>query len=220
MNPIIAVILDQQKTITSINLADTYCLYQKEGVTWKEVQVISHPASSQDSIVMAREYIRELCNLLGDCRILVGTEILGLPFHILDSKGFFLCEANEINDALLNSIWTDYEESHNDIKTEDRKSSDKEIKFITPTSPVPTDENGNYYIDLDLTLKSHPTLSSKKVLLPFLDKTLFDTLIVDTNHVMPWLDGMLPSCLSYRTESIDDGRKRIAIYMTGGTIWN
>lgn len=211
MNSIIGVILDKEKTMTSINNADSFCLYEKEADAWVIAHEFVLPATSMTSIVQTREYTKNLCNLLGDCKILVGTEILGLPFHLLDAKGFLLCEAKQLNDELLDAITNDYLNQQMEAGTSNEEIPVKDIPVTTPTAPVPTDLSGNYYLDLDLALKSHPSLTSKKILLPFFEKTLFDTLTIDCNHIMPWLDTMLPSCLSYRSDSSEDGRKRIEI---------
>ncbi|HEX3076268.1 MAG TPA: Fe-only nitrogenase accessory AnfO family protein, partial [Lachnospiraceae bacterium] len=110
------------------------------------------------------------------------------------------------------TILVDYMKGHKEADDKNCNTSASDIQIITPSSPVLTDSYGKYYLDLDLTLKSHPALTSKKILLPFFEKTLFDSLIIDCSHVMPWLDTMLPSCLSYRYDTIEEGRKRIEIF--------
>jgi Iron only nitrogenase protein AnfO (AnfO_nitrog). len=113
------------------------------------------------------------------CQYLVGREIVGIPYHTLCRAGLEIFEADEINEALFDAIFEDFIEEKNVIEEE---------ADIVPPRPIPTDDEGNYYLDFIWAAKCNPDLSSKKMLLPFFENDLFYSLVIRCDHLMPWLE--------------------------------
>ncbi len=113
------------------------------------------------------------------CQYLVGSEIVGIPYHTLCRTGLEVFEADEISKALFDAIFEDFIAEQNVMEEE---------TDIIPPRPIPTDDEGNYYLDFRKAIKYHPDLSSKKMLLPFFENDLFYSLVIQCDHLMPWLE--------------------------------
>ncbi|WP_310603351.1 Fe-only nitrogenase accessory AnfO family protein [Anaerosporobacter sp.] len=175
------VLTDGSNGITDFFHAIKLTMYEKKEI-WDKVGDVS--ISSCDS--MTRQQVEHLAEEISksirehDSEVLIGTAIIGLPYHFLNRNGIILCESNEISQRLFEEI---YEDFYNNIATEENE----EIEQISPY-PVCIAEDGFYFFDFDKAMKAHPNLSSKKMLIPFLDGELYTSLLIRCSHIMPWLD--------------------------------
>lgn len=136
---------------------------------------------NRESVAKLRLEVEELGNAIieKNCSILVGKEILGVPYHTLCKMGLEVFEADEISTELLKEIYEDFLMEKVEII--------EEMESVLP-KPIPVDDEGNYFLDFVKASKCHPELSSKKMLLPFLNNDLFYSIIILAEHVMPWLE--------------------------------
>lgn len=179
MNGKIGIIKDREGRITDLYGMDHIDIYeQKEG--WETVMTLEGMQADTAALGAIRIFLEEMIKRLGDCRILVGTAITGMPYHILDRNGFILCEAEESSQTLLEEVYKDY-----CMPKEQEK--EPEIEYV-PVYPQPADNDGNFFFDFIAVQKSRPEVTSKKALLPFLSHELFQTLTILCSHVMPWLE--------------------------------
>jgi len=112
-----------------------------------------------------------------NCNILIGTSITGVPYYILDKNEIILCEAQENNEIVLNAIYEDFCVQKEKVI----------LKESTKSELYAIEEEGTYYFDFLQIFQNNPELTTKKVLLPFFEKTIFHTLILKTSHMIPWL---------------------------------
>jgi hypothetical protein len=174
----IGVILGEKGVISNLFQMTQIDIYQLED-DWKVIR--THVLHLQTSTTLAlRQSLKELVNQLANCKILVGTTIVGIPYHFLNKEGFVLCEAKLLNRKLLDQIFVDY-------CVEKVAVPDKIVEKV-PIYPQPVDNDGNFYLDFIKVQRYHSGISSKKALLPFLSHELFQTLTISCSHVMPWLE--------------------------------
>ncbi|MDR3363505.1 MAG: hypothetical protein LBS91_00920 [Clostridiales Family XIII bacterium] len=120
--------------------------------------------------------LRALIAGMPDCRIVVGREIAGIPYHVFCRQGFEVFEADVLTDALLADILQDVAAA--------AAAPPEEEDY--PTKPLPTSACGIYTLDLVKMQAAHPEVSSKMALKDFL-KGDFKELRLTCSHVPPWL---------------------------------
>lgn len=181
----IAVLFDRQENLTDIFHMEKVIIYEKEE-TWKQVNKITDGIYCNTSEEDIRTFLKSFIKKLEDCKIIVGSLIIGLPFYILDKNQFIICEAETFSEQLLEQItadlFLDLEE-----ETEEKKAFEAEKRKVS-TVPVPIDEEGNYYLDYVVIQKYYPEITSKKALLPFFSQQLFQSITIKCSHIMPWLE--------------------------------
>jgi hypothetical protein len=112
-----------------------------------------------------------------------------------------ICEAEELSEQLFEDITFDYD----NIQIE--KNYIKQAPLYYPTEPIETREKGIYELDMKKLQESHPEISSKMAIIPFLNNVKFYSLTIYCNHVMPWFDFELPrhGCQFHVTKLGDQG---------------
>ena len=174
----VAVLRDDAGELSGFSTAVAVDVYRKQRQReWKRVRAIPFSAGSRPPAM--RKAAQALSAELEDTRILLGTSLSGLAYTTLDQLGFLLCETErfcpERLDALLEALKTPPAENP------------------APDRPQESDTPGLYRLDLTLALKTHPDLSSKLILRPFLRETPFSLLELSCGHVPPWLPPELES---------------------------
>lgn len=181
MNKKIAVLQNAKEELSDVFQATQVTIYSK-GMCWQKDALIE----LEPIKVTEREAIKErsvkLKELLIECKVIVGTLIIGVPYYVLSIAGYDLCEAEGFSEELLEELYADY-----CMEQEEEPEEEKPVA----TGPYALDELGNYALDLMALQRAHPEISSKKALLPFLNKCCFSSLIINCDHVMPWLENYL-----------------------------
>lgn len=212
MNQQIAVLMNKNYEITSMDHIFYVCIYEKSD-TWKAVKEY-HLLPPIPETAEIKGMISQLVNQLGECKIVVGKTITGMIYHILDKNGFTMCESENLSDTVLDEIVEDFfktadEEKEQKINNMQRKQEvehrNQQIQQMKK-SPIPVDDLGNYFLDMIELQKVYPEISTKKALLPFLCNELFLSLKIHCNHVMPWLDGFIADKnLEYTVTKVEQG---------------
>lgn len=156
-------------------------IYEKQS-NWSVADCIWVKRDTDTSLTAkVRQKAEEMANDIQsrNCNSVVGREIIGIPYHTWIRAGLEVFEADEISDNLFEEIYHDF------FINKDGKTEEEEI--VLPR-PVPSDDEGNYFLDFIKAEKCHPELSSKKMLLPFLMNDLFFSLRIRCEHLMPWLE--------------------------------
>ncbi|SFR58236.1 Fe-only nitrogenase accessory AnfO family protein [Anaeromicropila populeti] len=187
MNGKIAVLFNQENKMTDFSHIAKIKVFEKEQ-EWEIKKEFQAGSDLQEGIMVSTSAIREQCKKiveeLGDCSILIGTMITGLPFQVLDKQGFILLEAETFTTELLDQVYEDCCVEKDNIVVQE------ELPDV-PTAPYPLDHQGNFFLDFALLQKVHPEVTSKKALLPFLSNELFQSITIICTHVMPWLDSFI-----------------------------
>ncbi len=198
----IAVIVNDEQELSPFEKGSFINIYNKNNTQWQLFKEVRYYINTNMSLSDLRENIKSLIMELEDCKIIVGKVISGLAYNIFDRNGFAIFEAKDITSSVLDDIYNEV----SSLKAEAANS-----KQIT-LSPVQTEENGVFYINLIELQAKHPEISSKKALKPFLETTPFYRLEVICSHVPPWFDNILPELnLSYLTEENGDNKYKVSI---------
>lgn len=174
------VLTDNEDKITDFFHVHKLVIYEKI-LQWESIGAIQIMNAQN----MTRSQIEKLAELISrtikdqDSELLIGTAIVGIPYQILNKNGIIMCEADEVSQRLFDEIYDDF---YNNIALDDEEKQD-----ILPY-PVCIAEDGFYYFDFDKAMKVYPSLSSKKMLVPFLEQELYTCLTIKCSHIMPWLE--------------------------------
>lgn len=198
----IGVLMDDKKKITDL-FHMTYISIFELKKDWEVVKTLDSIQVDTSSAAMLRTSIEVIVKQLDACKILIGTSIIGMPYHVFERNGFVLCEADELDKKLLDQVYEDY--------CREKDVQDEELLEPIPTSPQPVDNDGNFFFDFIKSQKYHPEVSSKKALLPFLSHELFQTLTIVCSHIMPWLGEFIKSRGQKMNSKREDGRYTIII---------
>ncbi|SHM39921.1 Iron only nitrogenase protein AnfO (AnfO_nitrog) [Anaerosporobacter mobilis DSM 15930] len=174
------VLADSDNQITDFFHVHKLIIYEKIQV-WEPVGVIEIKNTqnmTRPEIVNLSEKIAAIIKTQ-DSELLIGTAIVGLPYQILNKNGIIMCESDEISQQLFDEIYDDF---YNNLAFDEEEQVDD-----IPPYPVCIAEDGFFYFDFDKAMKIHRDLSSKKMLIPFLEQELYTCLTIKCSHVMPWL---------------------------------
>lgn len=183
----IIVLLDENEKISDFFHLNKIKIYKKKDDYFKVIKEIDEILPVTSDMKSFREFLEVLTKEFGESKIIVGSQITGIPFHYFVKLGYEVIEAEELNNQLLEQIQEDYIEQQTSQESNTEQEAEKLEKANTPIAPIPMDENGNYFLDFIRIQKYRPEISSKKAILPFLT-TNFQTLTIYCSHVMPWLE--------------------------------
>ena len=184
----IVVLFDANNDLTDFYNLSCIRIYEKKDGEFKVVNEISNILVDTSNIKESREFLTKLSKEFGVSKIIVGSQITGIPYHFLAKEGFEIFEAKKFSDELLEQIHEDYiAHPKSELDSEENELEKEEIAK-TPIAPVAINEEGDYFLDFARVQKYRPEITSKKALLPFLSNELFQSLIIVCNHIMPWLE--------------------------------
>ncbi len=203
MSEKIAVIMNRDNELTSFDEGSVLLIFNREPESWKVISEIPYSLDITSRIPEIRDSIRTVILQLEDCKIIIGKTVTGLSYNIFERMGFEIFEADAFSEALLTEISSELDAEADDSKT----------AFPTAaTSPVPTSEEGVYFLDLIKLQESHPEISSKKALQSFIEVNPFFRLDVVCSHIPPWFDILLPKKkLTYSVDELEKNKLMVSI---------
>lgn len=186
-------------------------IYQFEGDAWNVTSNFQWQIGELSGMIHVRTGIQDLIERLGDCRVIIGRKITGMPYYIFDRKGFHIFEADSpVSSELLDAIQREL----NHAATE-RKEQDSDVQKIHKT-PYSLNNDGIYYLNLIELQQAFPDISSKKALRQFLLETSFSELHLVCSHIPPWLNDIaLARGMQIVHSDQDDNACRINIIIKG-----
>jgi|GEM_PF-923569 Iron only nitrogenase protein AnfO (AnfO_nitrog). len=133
--------------------------------------------------------------MLDGCKIIVGAELSGIPFHVFDRCGFLIYQLTEIDGFVMDAVAFEagliFEKSACESKSTDTVPASAQVLPICDF-PAETVTPGVYYFNLITAQKRDPSMTSKKALARFLKEIAFEELVLVCAHIPPWLEnGML-----------------------------
>lgn len=191
----IAVYLQEDGTLISFDEASRICVHARNG-KWhiqNEIRIEKMRNLNTDSV---RDSITDLIRQMGGCRVIVGSNLSGLPYNLFDRAGFAIFDMREYSEAALDAVMEDLQEWN-----EERRRMNADSVALSPRE---TSEPGIYTFDLVKLQDKFPDMSSKKALQVFLQETPFLELRLICSHVPPWIDPK-----DYRIESTHTSNGKI-----------
>ncbi len=176
----IAIYMKDDEFLNSFFESNRVLIFSRKDGVWIQTESVDYCITAQMPIGEIRRRARTLTELLGDCRVIAGLEMLGIPFSVFDMAGYHIFTVTEINSTIFEEILAD-------IENGDAQNRMRE-EIIKNAKPVETDVPGMYFLDLILLQTECPEISSKKALRDFLESTPFLELKLICKHLPPWLE--------------------------------
>jgi len=170
----IAVITNNEGEISSFTEGKCINVFEKD-LNWRVANEISLKNDEHKGIKELRGYYNKIASELNDCKIIIVTKAIGIPYSVFYGEDFSVWELE--GNPLV----------HLDNVIEMEKSHEEELKRLNEEENVQEIREGHYVVDLGKLEITKPELSSKKIIIPFMEKTKFQILEVHCCHVPPWL---------------------------------
>lgn len=170
----IGVFLDEKNEISSFTEAKSINIFDKEENSWKiKKEILIERRSNGRVIKEIRKEYSNLVNQMDDCKIIIVTKAIGIPYSIFYSEDFSVWElqGNPLN-------FLDYvieKEKQEDERKENKEEIAKKLG------------EGYYFIDLMELELLNPEMSSKKAIIPYLKEEDVKKIEIHCCHVPPWL---------------------------------
>lgn len=148
--------------------------------SWEVTEEFAFSLVKSSSILELRSMILNMIQRIGDCRIFVAREVVGQLYSVLEANRFSIYKVEGKPEQFLDSILTLEDEMNN-------SSIVKKAQTLA-CYPEKTAVKGTYFINLKDALNADPSLTSKKILLPFLSNRDFEVLEVICDHIPKWFD--------------------------------
>lgn len=189
----IAVYVNEEGNTASISEEGIIRIYQKSEEGWNSVSEATFCLGVVKGISEARRIMIEMVQKLEGCNVFVAKEVVGQLYYVLEANGFESFEAEGKPELFLEAIWEEVQST----KSENVKASETE----TVSYFEKTDKEGFYFLNLKKALNLDCSISSKKLLLPFLRKKDFSGLDVICDHLPRWFETEL-STMGLKSEVI------------------
>nr|WP_312290389.1 Fe-only nitrogenase accessory AnfO family protein [Clostridium chromiireducens] len=170
----IGVFLDEKETISSFDGARYVKIFTKDKYLWKTKKVILiNRTSGEKGINGIRQEYKNVLSEMEDCKIIVVSKAFGIPYSVFYMEDFSIWE--------LEGNPFDYLDEIIERELEQEELDKKEIEIAREIS------EGYYFIDLQELELTNPEISSKKAIIPYLEKEDVKKIEVHCCHVPPWL---------------------------------
>lgn len=178
MNRDIAAFLSSNGEFGSLFEPGALVIYHKVKNKWIVIRRMPFTFEQSRGLPGLRRHINTALDFMGECRYFAALSVSGLPYFELEKAGVTVWEALGKPEDILDFILAEVEASNH----EERTSNSPENFAPIEVSP------GHYRISLQEIQEQNVSLTSKQVLMPFLDRQRFDTLEVVCSHMPPWLE--------------------------------
>jgi len=170
----IAVFLDEKNEISSFTEARCVNIFTKGEDSWKVKKeiLLEHTNSGKGIKEVRAEYVN-LSRQMEECKIIIVTKAFGIPYSVFYAEDFSVWElaGNPLN--FLDEII---------MKEKDEEERDENQEEIAKKLG-----EGYYLIDLMELEILNPELSSKKAIIPYLEKEEVKKIEIHCCHVPPWI---------------------------------
>lgn len=214
----IAVCLNSTNQTATLDDATHINLYSPVGSAWECSSSFLFSTEHIQRLPELRKSIQELIETLASTRVIVFKQLIGLSYSLFDNAGFHIWEFDGAPDDYLDfiskkEVEIDKEMSQATQSTDnnylsDAGSTDFE-KVASPLDYFTALGDGKYICNIKQILNKHSQMTSKKILLPFLEQVTFYELHLIVDHLPPWLVTMKDA---YHLEVVDldhNGKKII-----------
>ncbi|HEY8889469.1 MAG TPA: Fe-only nitrogenase accessory protein AnfO [Clostridium sp.] len=182
-------------------------VYSGQMGEWKIIKEIIFRIDNIVGLKAIRESIKNMAEALGDCKIFVGREIKGIPYHVLDGMEFNTWEIEGTPKEFLEFVFK---------KEEEEAKSNTSAKTQNKLPQIEQFEDGNYFVNLKSIQENSVNITSKGILIPFLRITTFYQLKIICDHIPHWfVDEFDKLNLEMESEVINKNEFRVTVYPKG-----
>jgi len=182
-------------------------VYSRHMGEWKVTKEIIFRIDNIASLKAIRESIRNMAETLGDCKIFVGREIKGMAYTVLDGMGFNTWELTGNPKEFLDFV---FEKEEEEAKSMELSKARDQLPLIQKN------KDGNYFLDLKKIQEHNINQTSKGILLPFLNTTIFYQLEIICGHIPPWFEVEFKRLNLYsESQAIKQNQIKVTVYPKG-----
>lgn len=174
----IAVFLGEDGEPSSLLEKGKITVYQKAMRKWEIAREQDFTLSTIKRMSDLQKKMQEVLIFLHDCKIFVGSSVVGIPYYMLEKANCSIWECKGKPEEFLDYV---LEKEMIVKKKTKKKKNDVQLGFIELS-------RGHYLISLKEIQEKNIRLTSKQVLQPFLKKGTFTTLEIICKHIPPWLE--------------------------------
>ncbi|WP_238948601.1 Fe-only nitrogenase accessory AnfO family protein [Clostridium sp. YIM B02569] len=170
----IGVFLNEKDLISSFEEARYVKIFAKEKYLWKTKKtILINRAGGEKSINEIRQEYKNVINEMDDCKIIIVTKAFGIPYSVFYMGDFSVWELEGNPFDYFDEI----------IKNEmvQEENENKEVEIAKKLG------DGYFMIDLQELELINPEITSKKAIIPYLEKEDVKKIEVRCCHVPPWL---------------------------------
>lgn len=170
----IGVFLNEKELISSFEEARYVKIFANEKYSWKTKKVILiNRKGGEKGINDIRQEYKNVLNEMDDCKIIIVTKAFGIPYSVFYMEDFSVWELEGNPFDYFDEI----------IKKEliQEESENQEVEIAKKLG------EGYYLIDLQELELINPEITSKKAIIPYLEKDDVKKIEVHCCHVPPWL---------------------------------
>lgn len=174
----IAILTAESGMVAPLQEAVEIQVYQDTCHVWEKVRSMPLNIPWAQGMREMRKYMSTIVEFLGECRILTGLSVIGLPYFELEKAGFTIWE---LPGSLYNAL--------DHIREAEAVAG--ELPPVNLFMPIPRPREispGCYAISIKEIQTCNHMITSKQILLPLLKKMDFYSLEITCSHVPPWLE--------------------------------
>ena len=170
----IAVFLEEKDLISSFEEAKYVKIFTKDKYAWKvkKVILINRLIGKKGINEIRREY-QNLLPEIDDCKIIIVNKAFGIPYSVFYMADFSIWELEGTPFDFLDEIIA--------RELEEEENAEKKVEVAKKIG------EGHYLVDLQELELTNPEISSKKAIIPYLEKEEVKKIEVLCCHVPPWL---------------------------------
>ena len=178
----IAVLLNKKGFTSSIKEEGVIKVYSKNSCVdpWEVSTEFPFSLTGISSIPALRSKLSDILRKVGDTKIFVASEVAGQLYSVLEANKFNIYEVDGEPSQFLESII--------DMEEENKVVAAQKAQPVKIPEPQKTSIEGEYFIDLGAALDIDSTVTSKKILLPFIERTDYKKLEILCDHIPRWFD--------------------------------
>lgn len=178
MKNLIAMFLNEKNNTIPVDEQGEVTVFERKNDSWIVLRKVALNIRESKNINEARNAITYMCEQIVPCKIFIGSKVNGLVYNVLETSGFNIWELEGTPDTLL------------DLVMEKEEVELKKLQADTKVDvwPVQTGDTGYYFINLKDIQISNAGLTTKQVLLPFLNEATFYELTIICSHIPPWFE--------------------------------
>lgn len=176
----IAVFTNKDEEMCNFYDCNCFRIFVKKELGFMLKKVVEYEPILPQKAALVREDTEKLVGLIEECKTVAFGEITGIPYTVFDHAGLQIFSISDDSQKTLEGIAQDIDQ----MQLEERKKQEE----VGSIAPIETETPGVYYLDLLHVQELHPELSSKKVLMEFLQETPFMELKLKCAHVPPWIE--------------------------------
>jgi Fe-only nitrogenase accessory protein AnfO len=151
-------------------------LYENKMGIWSKIKELPLDLTPELSLPEVRIKLKSIVGQLDNCKVFLAGEVKGVPYAILEGMGFNIWKSEgSVSEQL------DY------VSGKENEAIEAAKKPKPEPMPVGDLRDGLYRINLTEVLSKDPNLSSKQILIPFMENTTFQKLEIFCDHPPRWL---------------------------------